>query len=81
MEPYPECMEMAEKYDRTILRSQDTTSALMSTIIAALKIYLSPRITRHGVLVDVYAVVCCCWASRAWARARPPLSWSSGATA
>ena len=54
MEPYPECMEMAEKYDRTILRSQDTTSALMSTIIAALKIYLSPRITRHGVLVDVY---------------------------
>ena len=54
MEPYPECMEMAEKYDRTILRSQDTTSMLMSTIIASLKVYLSPRITRHGVLVDVY---------------------------
>lgn len=54
MEPYPECMEMAEKYDRTILRSQDTTSVLMSTIIASLKVYLSPRITRHGVLVDVY---------------------------
>ncbi|MCD7946873.1 MAG: HPr(Ser) kinase/phosphatase [Oscillospiraceae bacterium] len=53
-EPFPECMEMAEKYDRTILRSHDTTSALMSTIIAALKDYLSPRITRHGVLVDVY---------------------------
>lgn len=45
---------MAEKYDRTILRSQETTSAFMSSIIASLKGYLSPRITRHGVLVDVY---------------------------
>ena len=54
IEPYPECMEMAEKYDRTVLRSQDTTSVLMSTIIASLKTYLAPRITRHGVLVEVY---------------------------
>lgn len=54
IDPFPECMEMAEKYDRTILRSQETTSALMSTLIASLKSYLSPRITRHGVLVDVY---------------------------
>ncbi len=54
LEPFPECMEMAEKYDRTILRTQDTTSAFMSSLIAALKVYLSPRITRHGVLVEVY---------------------------
>ena len=54
IDPYPECMEMAEKYDRTVLRSQDTTSVLMSTIIASLKTYLAPRITRHGVLVEVY---------------------------
>lgn len=54
MDPYPECMEMAEKYDRTVLRTQDTTSAFMSSVIAALKVYLSPRITRHGVLVEVY---------------------------
>ena len=54
MDPFPECMEMAEKYDRTVLRSQETTSALMSTLIASLKSYLSPQITRHGVLVDVY---------------------------
>ena len=54
IEPFPECMEMAEKYDRTILRSQETTSTLISTLIAGLKTYLSPRITRHGVLVDVY---------------------------
>ena len=49
IDPFPECMEMAEKYDRTVLRSQDT-----STIIASLKSYLAPRITRHGVLVEVY---------------------------
>ena len=54
LEPFPECMEMAEKYDVTILRSQDTTSVFMSTIIASLKSYLAPRITRHGVLVEVY---------------------------
>jgi len=54
IEPFPECMEMAEKYNRTILRSKETTSALMSAIIGAMQIYLAPRITRHGVLVEVY---------------------------
>ena len=54
IDPFPECMEMAERYDRTVLHSQETTSALMSTLIASLKSYLSPQITRHGVLVDVY---------------------------
>ena len=54
MEPFPECMEMAEKYNRTILRTQETTTAFMGALIAALRNYLAPRITRHGVLVEVY---------------------------
>ena len=54
MEPFPECMEMAEKYDRTILRTQETTSTFMSAPIAYLRTELSPRITRHGVLVEIY---------------------------
>lgn len=54
MTPFPECMEMAEKYDRTILRSQETTSAFMGSLIYGLRNYLSPRITRHGVLVEIY---------------------------
>ena len=54
MEPFPECMEMAEKYDRTILRTQETTSSFMSALIAYLRSELSPRITRHGVLVEIY---------------------------
>ena len=54
MEPFPECMEMAQKYDRTILRTPETTSAFMGGLITALRNYLAPRITRHGVLVEVY---------------------------
>ncbi len=54
MEPFPELMKMAEKYDRTILRTQETTTAFMGALILALRNYLAPRITRHGVLVEVY---------------------------
>ena len=54
LEPYRECMEMAEKHDRTVLRTRETTSEFMSTLIAYLKWYLSPSITRHGVLVEIY---------------------------
>ena len=54
LDPYPECMEMAKKYGRTILRTQEPTGDFMSTLTATLKHLLSPRITRHGVLVEVY---------------------------
>ncbi len=54
LEPLEQCMIMAKKHDITVLRSEETTSNLMSTLIATLKAYLSPRITRHGVLVEVY---------------------------
>ena len=53
-EPMPECLAMAEKHDVTILRSFDTTSYLVSSLITSLKGYLAPRITRHGVLVEIY---------------------------
>ena len=54
IEPSAECMEMAVKYNTPILRSSDSTSGLMSAVIAFLKVQLAPRITRHGVLVEVY---------------------------
>ena len=53
-EPYPECMDRAKKYNVSILRTEDTTSDLVSTMIATLKHYLAPRLTRHGVLVEVH---------------------------
>ena len=45
---------MARKHNITILRSDETTSELVSTTIATLKHYLAPRLTRHGVLVEVH---------------------------
>ena len=52
--PHPECLEQAQKYDVTILLSSVSTSYVVSFLITALKNHLAPRITRHGVLVDVY---------------------------
>lgn len=54
MQVPPEMIEIAEKYDLTILRSEEITSSLMSAIISYLNVQLAPRRTRHGVLVEVY---------------------------
>lgn len=50
----PECMEMAQKHNITILRSYETTSYIISSLITSLKASLAPRVTRHGVLVEIY---------------------------
>ena len=50
----PLCMEMAAKHNVTILRSHEATSTIVSSIIAYLRAALAPRITRHGVLMEVY---------------------------
>lgn len=52
--PHKECLEQAKKHDVTILQSAESTSFVVSFLITSLKNYLAPRITRHGVLVDVY---------------------------
>ena len=54
IEPDRQCLEMAKKHDVTLLRSQEATSTIVSAIISYLKDALAPRITRHGVLVEVY---------------------------
>ena len=46
--------KFAEKYRVPILRSTDLTSPLMAALIALLSTELAPRLTRHGVLVEVY---------------------------
>lgn len=52
--PFPECLESAKEHGRTILCSTATTNELHSALIGALQVYLAPRVTRHGVLVEVY---------------------------
>lgn len=53
-EIFEEMMQAAIKVGVPLLRSQETTSPLMATMIASLNNHLAPRITRHGVLVEVY---------------------------
>lgn len=47
-------LEMAQKHSVTLLRSSETTATLASSIIAFLRGQLAPRVTQHGVLVEVY---------------------------
>lgn len=50
----PEMVEMAEKYGVPLLRTSERTSPFMAALIAFLNVQLGPRLTRHGVLVEVY---------------------------
>ena len=50
----PEMTELAEKYNVTLLRTEESTSSIMSAMISYLNVQLAPRRTRHGVLVEVY---------------------------
>ncbi len=50
----PEMMKLAEDYDTPVLRTAQATSNFTSTLNAFLNIELAPRITRHGVLVEIY---------------------------
>ena len=52
--PTPECLEMARKHNVTLLRSQNATGSLISSVTSYLNSALAPRITRHGVLMEVY---------------------------
>lgn len=47
-------IERAQKQQVPVLRTRVKTSPIMSSLIASLNYHLAPRITRHGVLVEVY---------------------------
>lgn len=49
-----EMLKLAEEYEIPVLRTSQPTSSFTSTLIAYLNVELAPRITRHGVLVEVY---------------------------
>ncbi|MBQ9079452.1 MAG: HPr(Ser) kinase/phosphatase [Clostridia bacterium] len=54
LEVFDEFLKFAKKVGVPILRSKEKTSPLMAAVIASLNVHLAPRITRHGVLVEVY---------------------------
>ncbi len=54
LEIFKEMEEAAKKYQIPLYRTETGTSYFMSALIAWLNVELAPRITRHGVLMEVY---------------------------
>lgn len=54
LEIFPELLELAEKHERTLLRSDSSTVEVTSRIIGYLNRQLAAQITRHGVLMNIY---------------------------
>ncbi len=53
-EPEEEAIELAHKYQVPLLSTEAHTSNFMAEVIRWLNVQLAPRISIHGVLVDVY---------------------------
>lgn len=51
---FSEMLDLAKKYEVPLLRSKESTSNFISGLIAFLNLNLAPRITRHGVLIEIY---------------------------
>lgn len=53
-EPFPEMIQAATETNIPLFTVKNTASELMANIISSLRVKLAERITRHGVLVEVY---------------------------
>ncbi|MBQ1536825.1 MAG: HPr(Ser) kinase/phosphatase [Ruminococcus sp.] len=53
-ELYPEMLDLAKKYQIPIGRTSESTTTFMASLISFLNVRLAPRITRHGVLIEIY---------------------------
>lgn len=54
LEVYEAMIDAAKDENVPVLRTHEKTSSIMSSLIASLNTHLAPRITQHGVLVEVY---------------------------
>ena len=54
LEVFPEITDAAKLYNTPVLRTNDTTSNFMGSLISSLNVSLAERITRHGVFVECY---------------------------
>ncbi len=54
LEVYEEVLAAAKKYNVAVARTSQRTTEFSSALIASLAIHLAPRITRHGVFIEVY---------------------------
>lgn len=51
----PDCVELAQKYDVTVLKSHKETAELIVEMTTKLNNALAPEIMRHGVFMEVYS--------------------------
>ena len=51
---FPEMLELATEFEVPLLRSKESTTNFIAGLIAFLNLTLAPRITRHGVLIEIY---------------------------
>lgn len=54
LELFPEMENLAREHEVPLLRSKQSTTEFMAALIAFLNLRLAPRITRHGVLIEIY---------------------------
>ena len=54
LKPVPELLEATVENEVPLLSTPETTSSLVAALVSFMNVELAPRITRHGVLVEVY---------------------------
>lgn len=54
LEIFPEMERCCREFGVPLFRTKEKTSPAMAAMIASLNVHLAPRITRHGVFVEVY---------------------------
>ena len=54
LKPVPEMLEATKKNGVPLLTTDETTSSLVARLVSFMNVEMAPRITRHGVLVEVY---------------------------
>ncbi len=54
LEPFPELIEAAKESETPLFCTEESTSTFIAKLVAFLNLQLAPRITRHGVLIEIY---------------------------
>ncbi|MBP0967204.1 MAG: HPr kinase/phosphorylase, partial [Oscillospiraceae bacterium] len=51
---FAEMLTLAQKYAVPVLRTAESTSHFTSNLLSFQNLHLAPRVTRHGVLIEIY---------------------------
>ena len=51
---FAEMLTLARQYSVPVLRTAESTSHFTTNVLSFLNLHLAPRVTRHGVLIEIY---------------------------